>query len=108
MKLYIDDNVAGPMLMAMLGKAGHSVIGPSDVGLSGAKDPKHLEFAIKQSSAVLTRDGEDFDDLHWLLQTAGGKYFGILVVRSDKDPKHDMKPKHWLLPSTNSNNLAWT
>src|SRR5262249_21905388 len=74
--------------------AGHSVIVPSDVGLSGAKDPNHLEHAIKESRVVLTCDGNDFRDLHRLLQTAGGTHDGILIVKFDNDPKHDMKPKH--------------
>ena len=94
MKLYIDDNLADPILVGMLGKAGHAVIIPADVGLSGAKDPRHLEYAIKESCVALTCDGNDFRDLHRLLQTAGGSHPGILLVRFDKHPKHDMKPKH--------------
>jgi hypothetical protein len=35
-----------------------------------------------------------FVALHSLLQAAGGSHHGILLVRFDNNPKHDMKPKH--------------
>jgi predicted nuclease of predicted toxin-antitoxin system len=94
MRTYLDDNLADPSLLALLKKAGHSVIGPADVGLSGATDPRHLECAIKDGRVILTADSDDFRDLHSLLQTAGGSHHGILLVRFDNIPKHDMKPKH--------------
>jgi predicted nuclease of predicted toxin-antitoxin system len=94
MKIYLDDNLADPSFAALLTKGGHSAVCPSDVGMAGATDPRHLEFAIKEGFVLLTCDNKDFKDLHDLLQTAGGTHHGILVVRFDNDPKHDMKPKH--------------
>src|SRR5438876_156266 len=64
------------------------------VVLWGAKDPVHLEYAIRQAFVVLTADHEDFEVLHNLIQTSGGRHPGILIVRFDDAPKHDMKSKH--------------
>jgi hypothetical protein len=94
MNLYLDDNRAGPRLAGLLVKAGHTVVRPAEVGLSGAWDPRHLEHAIRMGLAVLTADQEDFQDLDRLIQIAGGRHCGMLVVRYDNDPRRDMKPQH--------------
>jgi hypothetical protein len=39
---------------------------------------------------VLTRDAEDFQDLHDLIMAAGGHHPGILLVRFDRDPRHNL------------------
>lgn len=94
MNLYVDDNRADPALAAFLRKAGHAVVRPADVGIAGASDARHLEHAIRNGLVVLTADRDDFWELHHLVQTSGGNHPGILVVRYDNDPKHDMKPNH--------------
>jgi hypothetical protein len=38
----------------------------------------------------LTRDSEDFEDLHDLIIAAGGHHAGILIVRFDIDPRHNL------------------
>ena len=94
MKLYLDDNLADHTLAALLTKAGHTVVRPLHVGLTGATDPRHLENAIRQGIVSLTSDRRDFQDLHDLILTSGGGHPGILLVRYDNDPTRDMKPKH--------------
>ena len=94
MNLYLDDNLTEKALAELLRKAGHTVVVPADAGLSGESDPCHLEYAIRNDLVVLTADRSDFTDLDRLLNTAGGRHPGILIVRYDNDPKHDMKPKH--------------
>jgi hypothetical protein len=39
---------------------------------------------------VLTRDHEDFAALHDLVMAVGGHHPGILVVRFDNDPRHNL------------------
>ena len=39
---------------------------------------------------MLTRDHEDFADLHDLIRAAGGRHPGILVVRFDNEPTHNL------------------
>jgi predicted nuclease of predicted toxin-antitoxin system len=94
MKIYLDDNRAGKGLAAFLRKLGHTVVLPADVGLNGASDVRHLTYAVRAGLAVLTADSEDFKDLHALLRSAGGTHPGILLILSDNDPKHAMKPKN--------------
>jgi predicted nuclease of predicted toxin-antitoxin system len=90
MKLYLDDDTVDRRLVAMLRNAGHSVITPSSVNLSGAPDARHFICAIQQALALLTRNHDDFLDPHEVVQAAGGSHAGILMVRSDNDPTRDM------------------
>ena len=94
MNLYLDDNRADPRLAALLRRNGHTVIVPTDVGLSGRSDARHLDHAVRTILAVLTADREDFRDLHDLVLNSGGSHPGILVIRFEDDPKKNMKPKH--------------
>lgn len=94
MNLYCDDNLLDKALVAMLRKARHQVLLPKDVNLSSASDARHLEYAIRNGLVLLTKDSEDFDDLHQLVLTSGGRHFGVIVIRFDNDPAKDMKPKH--------------
>ena len=94
MKIYLDDNLADRTIAALLTKAGHTVVRPSHVALTGATDPRHLEHAIRQGLVSLTGDRRDYRELHDLILTAGGAHPGILLVRYDNDPTRDMKPKH--------------
>ena len=91
MNLYLDDDIAKAALVQRLKKAGHQVAVPADVGLSGVSDPRHLMHSIQENWVLLTKNHDDFKDLHLLLQAAGEKHAGLLVVRSDNDPSRDMK-----------------
>src|ERR1041384_5977653 len=91
MKLYLDDDSAKASLVRLLKKAGHQVAIPTDVGLRGASDPRHLMHTVQNDWVLLTKNHDDFEDLHLLLQAAGGKHAGLLVVRSDNDPSRDRK-----------------
>jgi hypothetical protein len=53
-------------------------------------DPRVLTWAIAQDLPVLTRDSEDFTDLHDLIMAAGGHHPGMLFVRFDSDPRNNM------------------
>ena len=94
MRIYLDDNVADRTLAALLARAGHTVVRPADAGQTGVTDTEHLEYAIRETLAVLTRDRRDFRNLHQLLQAAGGTHHGIILIRYDNDPTRDMKPRH--------------
>ena len=94
MRLYLDDNLADPVLVGRLRKAGHDVVRPTDVALGGASDVRHLEHAIFDGRIQVTCDSEDFKDLHRLVITAGGRHHGVLLIHLDNDPSRDMKPRH--------------
>ena len=92
MRIYLDDNTTDPVLVAELRKRGHGVVLPSDAALSGVTDARHFVHAIQGNLVVLTRDYDDFADLHDVVLAAGGEHPGILLVRFDGDPTKDMKP----------------
>ena len=94
MMIYLDDNFTDRALTGMLRQAGHTVFRPADFGLRGAPDPRHLERAVREELVLMTKDSEDFLDLHQLILTCGGHHPGIVVVHYDNDPKRDMKNSH--------------
>lgn len=46
---------------------------------------------------MLTRNNDDFEQLHDLILQAGGHHPGILVVRQDNDPRRDLSPRGTVL-----------
>jgi hypothetical protein len=46
---------------------------------------------LGQRQVLMTRDYDDFLDLHDLVQATHGRHSGVMVVRSDNDPARDMK-----------------
>ena len=91
MRLYIDDDSVDPGLIRLLRRDGHDVQVPADVGRVGNSNQAHLAHAIRDQRAVLTRNHDDFDDLHDLVvSAAGGHHGGILVVLYDNNPRNNM------------------
>lgn len=93
MNLYLDDDTAERRLVMLLTNAGHVVIVPMRVHLSGASDARHFIYAMQQSPVLVTRNHDDFLDLHEVVRTAQGIHPGILIVRFDNDPTRDMTPR---------------
>lgn len=93
MKLYLDDDSARSLLVRFLTQAGHDVLAPADIGMSGAEDPVHLTCAIRESRVLLTGNHDDFEDLHDLMMQGQGHHPGILVIRRDNDPRRDLTPR---------------
>ena len=94
MRLYLDDDTADRRLMALLTYAGHVVVVPAGVHLSGAPDTRHFIYAMQHSLILVTRNHDDFLDLHEVVQTAHGTHPGILIIRFDNDPTRDMTPRY--------------
>ena len=91
MNIYLDDDLAKRRLAALLRKAGHNVLVPSDVGNYGISDPSHLAYAARNGRVLMTGNHKHFEELHDLVRATGGTHPGILVVRKDNDPTRDMK-----------------
>ena len=81
MNLYLDDDTADRQLVRRLFNAGHGVVVPGEVNLSGAPDTRHLIHAMRQSLVLMTRNHDDFLDLHEVVQVARGAHPGILIIR---------------------------
>lgn len=90
MRLYLDDDTASPLLVRLLGKAGHDVEIPADAGLRGEDDAVHLTYAIRVDRCCLSHNYADFRNLHNLILQAQGHHPAILVVRRDNDAKRDL------------------
>ena len=90
MRFLIDENMSSPVLASRLRAQGHDPVLAGDVSLRAFTDAKVLIFAIAQGLPVLTQDSEDFEDLHDLVIAAAGHHAGILIVRFDNDPRHNL------------------
>jgi len=93
MKILVDENMINRRLMARLQAAGHDVIMADDAGLLSVSDARVLAWAVRSGRQVLTRDYDDFTDLHDLIMTCGGRHSGLLVVRFDNDPRHNLSDR---------------
>lgn len=71
-------------LVALLRKQGHQVVLPSDVGTAGISDPRHLTYAVQNDLALLTRNHNDFEELHNLIRATKGQHPGILLVLAER------------------------
>jgi predicted nuclease of predicted toxin-antitoxin system len=90
MRILVDENMINRRLSTRLQAAGHDVVLADDVGLLSVPDARVLAWAVGQSRPVLTRDHGDFGDLHDLVLACGGHHPGMLVVRFDNDPGHNL------------------
>jgi predicted nuclease of predicted toxin-antitoxin system len=84
--LYLDDCACSKHLATLLRQAGHTVFVPGDFDLRGASDAAHLECARQKALVLLTRDADDFEELH--RQQPG--HPGILAICQDSDVERDM------------------
>ena len=46
---------------------------------------------MQQRLILVSRNHDDFRDLHLLVQATKGQHHGILIVRADNDPRRDMR-----------------
>jgi len=90
MRLYLDDDCVGKVLVQRLRKSGHDVLVPAEVAAAGHHDAVHLRHAIEDTRVCLTRNYDDFKYLHDLVRSAQGHHLGILVIRKDSNPKHNL------------------
>jgi predicted nuclease of predicted toxin-antitoxin system len=93
MNLYVDDNMNKALLATLLRKAGHQVTAPTDVGTAGIFDARHFVHAMTSALLVLTKDHQDFEDLHVVVQASQGQHPGILAIRQENDARRDMKDR---------------
>jgi predicted nuclease of predicted toxin-antitoxin system len=93
MRFLIDENASSAQLASRLRAQGHDPVLAGDAGLLSVADPRVLIWAIGQGLPVLTRDADDFQDLHDLIMAAGGHHPGMLIVHFDNDPRHTLSER---------------
>lgn len=85
-KLYLDDCAYDKELVRLLEQAGHHVITPAHAALTGQADAVHLHYAAAHGLVLLTKNPDDFVELH----EADADHAGILLIYQDNDPDRDM------------------
>jgi hypothetical protein len=93
MRIFLDEDLASGLLGKLLQKAGHDVSTPTTIGTLGKTDAVQLTCAIHEKRACLSRNYQDFEELHHPIAEALGHHFGILIVRQENDPTRDLTPK---------------
>ena len=61
--------------------------------LGSVSDAVQLTRAIEENRVCLSRNHDDFEELHFLIEKAKGQHSGILVVRRENDPTRDLTVK---------------
>ena len=90
MRILIDENMSSPRLAAAMLAAGHDVEFSTAGGRKSQSDARVMTDAIGQGRLVLTRDYEDYADLHDLVIASGGRHPGILIIRFDDEPSRNL------------------
>ena len=85
-KIYLDDCAYAKELVRLLESAGHQVTAPRQAGTTGRKDEAHFRYAADKGLVLLTKNPDDFLELH----QNNSQHSGILVVYQDNDPDRDM------------------
>ncbi len=93
MRIYLDEDLASGLLATLLQKAGHEVATPHGTGLLGRSDAVQLTFAIAEKRVCLSRNYQDYEELHLLIGQAHGHHAGIVVVRRENDATRDLSTK---------------
>ena len=75
LNIYLDDCAYAKALVQLLRAAGHRVVTPIEAGISGKADAEHLQFAASQGLVLLTKNPDDFAQLH----EASSEHAGILA-----------------------------
>ena len=72
--------------MTLLEAAGHQVTTPRLAGITGREDEVHFHYAAEHGLVLLTKNPDDFLELH----EKNAQHAGILLVYQDNDPDRDM------------------
>lgn len=86
LKLYLDDCAYSKRLRQMLLEAGHQVETPVEAGIMGANDLTHFEYARLHQLVIITKDANDFEELHRQHQP----YPGVLAIYEEADRSKNM------------------
>jgi predicted nuclease of predicted toxin-antitoxin system len=90
LSLYLDDCADDDVLVALLRRAGYEVHTPRSAGTSGASDDEHLAYAAHHEYALLTKDPDDFLELHLHWRSIPRSHSGILLIYEEKEVSKNM------------------
>jgi hypothetical protein len=92
MEIYLDDCADSDLLGSYLEQAGHHVFTPSSEGIVGSDDPVHLAHAAAKGCTLITKDPDDYTQLHHEWQRQGRAHHGILLIYDESIFGKDMEP----------------
>jgi len=84
--LLIDEDSLAKYLVNLLRQAGHNVVTVQDINLMGNSDSVVLDYARENQRVLLTRNCDDFHNLH----QANSHHSGILTVYQSADVSKNM------------------
>jgi hypothetical protein len=93
-KLYLDDDTCAALLVALFRKAGHDVVIPADIGMSGSHDAEHLLRSLRDGRVFMSYNYRDFKPIHELVVGSGGSHAGIVLIRRENDSRKNMTNKN--------------
>jgi hypothetical protein len=85
-RIYLDDCAYDKELVRVLEQAGHQVVTPAQAGNTGQPDQVHFRYAAEHALRLLTRNPDDFAELH----DVDANHAGILLINQDNDRDRDM------------------
>ena len=103
MRLLVDEDSQGRILVRLLRAAGHDVRTVEEAGLHAQGDPEVFALAKREQRVVLTRNVKDFEALH----EADAAHPGILVEYQDRDPAKNMKEADIVRAIGNIEAIGW-
>ncbi len=86
LRLLVDEDTQARRLVEMLRAEGYDVLTISEANMTGVPDTIVMEFARNQQLVLLTRNCDDFLELH----KANPEHSGILAIYQDADPTKGM------------------
>ncbi len=89
LKLLLDEDSQAKGLLNLLREAGHDVVTVNEVGLTSKPDSVVLDYAREQGRVLLSRNCDDFNNLH----NADPNHPGILVIYQNSDRSKNMNYK---------------
>ena len=90
MNIYLDDCMDDDALIQRLRQVGHSIVSPREAGTVGMADHAHLTYAAQHHCTLLTKNCDDFQELHRHWQHTDRAHSGIFLVYQDNNPNKDM------------------
>ena len=90
MNIYLDDCLDDHELIQRLRQAGHTIISPREARTVGIADRAHLEYAVQHHCTLLTKNCDDFQELHMAWRRTSHPHGGIFLVYQDNNSNKDM------------------
>lgn len=84
--MLLDEDSQAKYLVNLLRAAGHDVVTVNAIDLMNRPDSVVLDFSRRDERVLLTRNCDDFQELHQL----NPAHSGILAIYQDSDPAKNM------------------